>query len=99
MYTDSSCKLCDSGNGGFYFFSGCHDEVGKFVNNDNDVGQVFMPVVGIQLSFYEFFVVFFDVSDLCYFKQVITGVHFNAQRVECIDYFSCFGDNGFFFVG
>ena len=45
------------------------------------------------------FVVFFDVSDLCFFQQVVAAVHFNTEGIQSIDYFCCFSDDGFVFIG
>ena len=57
-----------------------------------------MSIIGVQLSFDEFFIIIFNVSYLCHFEQVVTAVHFNTQGVERIDYFSGLGDDRFFFI-
>ena len=98
MNTYSTCQLGDPGDRGFYFLTGSHDQVGEFIHNHHDIGKVFMSIIGVQLSFDEFFIIFFNVSYLCHFEQVVTAVHFNTQGVERIDYFSGLGDDRFFFI-
>ena len=53
-------QTCD---GRFDFLSGGHDQIGKLVNDQYDVGQKLVAVVRIQLSGLEFRIVFLDIPD------------------------------------
>ena len=52
----------------FHFFTGCHYQIAKLIHNHNDVRQKTMPFFGIQITVVEFFVVFLDVPNVCFFK-------------------------------
>ena len=96
--THGTCQLGDTRNRGFHFFACRHDEVGKLVHDHHNVGEVAVPFVGIEQPFCEFFVVFFDVTHLRVTEQVVAGVHFDTEGVQCIDYLCCVRDDGFPFV-
>lgn len=96
---DGSGELRDSADGEFDFFAGCHDEVAKFVDDDDDVGHEVVAFFGVELAVDEFFVVFLYVSTACLFEQVVAGVHFDAEGVEGADDLVGLCDDGFFCVG
>ena len=58
-----------------------------------------MSVVGVELARFEFGVVLFNVSAHGVFQQLIAVVHFNAERVERVDYLGIVGNDGLFSIG
>src|SRR6185437_2854071 len=84
--TNGTCKLCQTSNGGFHFFACCHNKVGKLIYNKHDIRQILMSLFRVKPACGKFFVVLFYVAYLCIFKQVVTLVHFNTKRVECMNY-------------
>ena len=98
MNSYGSGQLGYAGYRRLYLFAGCHNQVGKLIDYNDDVGQIAVAFFGIQLPLDEFLVVFLDVAHLCIFQQVVTGVHFDAERVERVHYLGGVCDDGLFFV-
>ena len=54
-----------------------------------------MTVVRVQLPFHEFFVVFFDVSHVSLFQQIVAAIHLDTEGVERGDDLVVIGNDGF----
>ena len=50
--------LGNTGNWSLHFFARCHDEVGKLVDHDHDVGQIPVALSGVEAHIDKFVVVF-----------------------------------------
>ena len=57
-----------------------------------------MTVVRVQLPFHELLVIFFDVSHVSLFQQIVTAIHLDAERVERGHDLVVIGNNGFFCI-
>ena len=65
---DGTCKLRDPCDRCFNFFTGGHDQIGKLVDDDNDIRKKFMSVVRIEFTEDKLRIVLLDVSDLGLFQ-------------------------------
>ena len=72
VYAYGTCFLCYAGNRSLGFLSYSHDEIGIFVDDDNDVGKVTVSFFGVKLTLGEKFVVMGDLNDLGFHEQVIS---------------------------
>ena len=88
-------QLCDTRNRHLYLLAGRHDEVAKLVDDNHDIGHVFMTIGQAQLVVDILAVVFFDVFRSRHLEQVVTGVHQFAQAVQGIDHLLHVGDDRF----
>ena len=53
-----------------------------------------MAVLWVQLATDEFLIIFLDITCLCYFQQVVTGIHLFTQRVERAYHLGNIGNDG-----
>lgn len=95
VYAYGTCQLCDTCDGQFDFFSGCHNQVAELIYNHHDIGHEAMPVFGVELSVLELGVVFLDISCARFLQQVIACVHFLAQAFQSGHYFLYICDDRF----
>ena len=68
MYAHGTRFLRKSGHRGFQLFAGGHEQVGKLINDDNDIWQETMSFVGTQAARSEEFVVFGNVAHAGFFE-------------------------------
>ena len=54
-----------------------------------------MTVVRVQLPFHELLVIFFDVSHVSLFQQIVAAIHLDAERIERGYYFVIIGNDSF----
>ena len=57
-----------------------------------------MTVVRVQLPFHELLVIFFDVSHVSLFQQIVAAIHLDTEGVERGDDLVVIGNNGFFCI-
>ena len=99
MDTDCAGFLSQTGYGLFYLLAGRHDQVGIFINHHNYIRHEAMTLVAAQFAGKEFLIVLLNGSYAGSFQQLITVVHFHAERVES-RYHLCrnIGDDGIVFA-
>ncbi len=78
MYANGSCELCEPRYRCFYFLAGSHDQVGKLIDYQHNIGQVTVALIRIQFSGFELVIILFDITDHSVFEQVIALVHLNT---------------------
>ena len=98
VYADGSCQLCDAGNGKLYLLACRHDEVAEFVDDNNDVGHVAMPVVRVELAVAELLIILLDVFGVGFLQQVVAVVHLEAKALKRLNDLIDVCDNGLFLV-
>ena len=96
---DGTSQLGDTGYRGFHLTACGHDEVGKLIDDQHNVGQETVTFSREQPARLELLVVFDDVSALGGFEEVVTLVHLYAQGIECAHHFLHIGDDGIFRIG
>ena len=65
--------------------AGAQHKLRVFVNNDNNVRQEMMPVLGIQLMRIPFVQIFQKVGRSRLFQKAIPVIHLLAQRTQQVD--------------
>ena len=99
MNADSTRQLGNATDGELYLFTCSHDKVTKLIDYHNDVRHIFMPVLWVQLTVLELFVVLLDVAHMGTLEKVITSIHKLAKRVERLYHFlHICNDTVFFFL-
>ena len=98
MDTHGTCQLGNTGYRQFNFFTCCHDQVAKLIDNDYDVWHVIMTLRQVEFVVDELLVVLLHIAGTGHFQQVVTRVHEFAERVESAHHFRNIGDDGLFFV-
>ena len=58
-----------------------------------------MTVLRIQLAVDKLRVIFLDVTASCVLEELVTVVHFHAQRIQCLYHLRHVGDDGILSVG
>ena len=94
VHADGSSELCDTRNGEFHFLSRGHNKVAKLVDDDNNIGHIFMTIFRVELTGREFGIIFLDVSRLGTLEQVVSVIHQLAEALERLDHLSDVGDDG-----
>ena len=61
------------------FFTGSRDQVGKLIDDRNDIGQEPMPFLRIQATGNKFLIVFLYITRRSLHKQLITVLHLDHQ--------------------
>ena len=82
MNTDSTRQLGDTGNREFHFLTSRHNQVTKLINNDYDIRHKFMSLLRIQATVDKLFIIFFNVTHMRHFQQIIACIHFHANRIQ-----------------
>ena len=87
---DGARHLCQAGDGFFDIASVEHHQIGKFVDDDDDVGnRALFGIFGKQAArgvFIEQLVVLIDIADTFFRQQLQAALHFAdgvAQRIGC----------------
>ena len=99
MDAHSAGQLSQSADGEFHFLAGGHDEVGKFVDNEDYIRQEAVPVFGIKVAVDEFVVVFGYLAHTSLTEQLVALVHLDAEAVEGTHNLTHVGDDGLLAVG
>ena len=96
MNTHSTGQLSDTCNRQFYFLACCHNQIAELIDDNHNIWHKFVSVVRIQLTVFEFLVVFLNVSCSGLFEQVVSGIHFHTKALQRLNHFVDIRDDGFF---
>ena len=93
MHADGTSQLCDTGDRYLYLLSCRDDEVGKLVDDDDDVWHKLMTVVRVKMSAEELLVVFLDIACSCFLQKVVASVHESTKTFQGLDNLLRVGNN------
>ena len=96
MYADSTCQLGNACNRKFYFLASGHYEVTKLINNDNDVWQEFVPVIGVESALLELFVILLNITRASLLQQIVSSVHLGTKALQRLHDLVDVGNDRFF---
>ena len=91
---NGTCKLGKASDRHFNLFAGSHNQIGKLVNHQNNVGQIAVPLLWVEFAGRELYIVFLKIPHHGRLQQFVTLVHLNAQGVQGVNYLVGVGNNG-----
>ena len=99
MDADSTCQLGNTCYRKLYLLAGCHDEVAKLVDDNNDVRHILVTIGNTQSVVHKLSVIFLDVLRTSLLQEVVAGIHKFTETVQCTDNLRNVGDDSFLFAG
>ena len=93
--TDGTGQLSNTCYWQLHLLASRHNQVAKLIDDHDDIRHVFMTVLRIQLTVDELLVILLDITCLCHFQKVVTGIHLLTQRIERMDNLRDVSDDGF----
>ena len=92
--TDGARQLGQTCNRRFHLLAGRHNEVGKLVDDQNNVGEVAVAFFRVELAADKFLVVLLDVANHGILQQLVAIVHFDTQRIQRVNDLGGVRDDG-----
>ncbi len=83
--TNGARQLGQTRNRRFHLLAGGHNEVGKLVDDQNNVGEVAVAFFRVELAADKFLVVLLDVANHGILQQLVAVVHFDTQRIQRVN--------------
>src|SRR5690606_11757994 len=86
VYADSTSQLREARNRSFYLLARRHHQIGKLIDNEDDIGQESVTFFRIKLSRHKFCIILLQITRTCILENFISVLHFNTKRVQCMNH-------------